>query len=230
MSSQVELCEHHAKDCLQAAERTEDPLAREMLLMHALEWMREGLQHPNNRSSVPFVDARQHRDRAWAIYEPSRDSARGRPRGQATDPVDDGNARKRRHRIATLRFGGYLTPAPEIFFAKTPSPETLPPFWANRFWTGFWERGHEQFSESNSPTTGGSHLPQRGVGVCAPALCACARSWRILLSAFAMWTAIRCQVRAARRYLAAISKCLAQSNKSHTGVPATNSSQIPQQG
>ena len=43
MSSQVELCEHHAKDCLQAAERTEDPLAREMLLMHALEWMRDGL-------------------------------------------------------------------------------------------------------------------------------------------------------------------------------------------
>ena len=26
MSSQVELCEHHAKDCLQAAEKTEDPL------------------------------------------------------------------------------------------------------------------------------------------------------------------------------------------------------------
>jgi hypothetical protein len=43
MSSQVELCEHHAKDCLQAAERAEDPLAREMLLRHALEWMRDGL-------------------------------------------------------------------------------------------------------------------------------------------------------------------------------------------
>ena len=43
MSSQVELCEHHAKDCLQAAEQTEDPLAREMLLRHALEWMRDGL-------------------------------------------------------------------------------------------------------------------------------------------------------------------------------------------
>jgi hypothetical protein len=28
MPSQVELCEHHAKDCLQAAEKTEDPLAR----------------------------------------------------------------------------------------------------------------------------------------------------------------------------------------------------------
>jgi hypothetical protein len=25
MSSHVELCEHHAKDCLQAAERAEDP-------------------------------------------------------------------------------------------------------------------------------------------------------------------------------------------------------------
>lgn len=34
MSSQVELCEHHAKDYLQAAERAEDPLAREMLLMN----------------------------------------------------------------------------------------------------------------------------------------------------------------------------------------------------
>ena len=43
MSSQVELCEHHAKDCLQAAERAEDPLAREMLLRHALEWMRDAL-------------------------------------------------------------------------------------------------------------------------------------------------------------------------------------------
>ena len=43
MSSPVELCEHHAKDCLQAAERTEDPWAREMLLRHALEWMRDGL-------------------------------------------------------------------------------------------------------------------------------------------------------------------------------------------
>jgi hypothetical protein len=43
MSSQVELCEHHTKGCLQAAEKTEDPLAREMLLRHALEWLRDGL-------------------------------------------------------------------------------------------------------------------------------------------------------------------------------------------
>jgi hypothetical protein len=43
MSSHVELCEHYAKDCIQAAEKAEDPLAREMLLRHALEWMRDGL-------------------------------------------------------------------------------------------------------------------------------------------------------------------------------------------
>jgi hypothetical protein len=43
MSSQVELCEYQAKDCLQAAEKAEDPLAREMLLRHALEWMLSGL-------------------------------------------------------------------------------------------------------------------------------------------------------------------------------------------
>jgi len=43
MSSQVALCEHHDRDCLQAAEKTEDPLAREMLLRHALEWLRDGL-------------------------------------------------------------------------------------------------------------------------------------------------------------------------------------------
>ena len=36
------------------------------------------------------------------------------------------------------------SPAPEKFFAKTPSTERLPPFWGrNRFSTGFWERGHD---------------------------------------------------------------------------------------
>src|SRR3954470_10125026 len=44
------------------------------------------------------------------------------------------------------------------FFAQTPSTERLPPFWGrNRFWTGFRERGHEQFSETQCPPTGGSH-------------------------------------------------------------------------
>jgi hypothetical protein len=70
MSSQVELFEHHAKDCLQAAEKTEDALAR--VCFSGMRWSGcgTGLQHPSNRSSVPYVDARQHRDRAWYI-EPS---------------------------------------------------------------------------------------------------------------------------------------------------------------
>ena len=53
MSLQVELCEHHAKDCLKAEEQTQDPWAREMLLRKALEWMRDGLAASNRiKSSV----------------------------------------------------------------------------------------------------------------------------------------------------------------------------------
>ena len=54
MSSHVELCEHHAKDCLQAAEKSEDPLAREMLLGHALEWMRDGLAPSNKGTALVY--------------------------------------------------------------------------------------------------------------------------------------------------------------------------------
>src|SRR5262249_47540021 len=43
MSLQVELCEHLAQDCLQAAERTKDPQTRELLLRHAVQWMRDAL-------------------------------------------------------------------------------------------------------------------------------------------------------------------------------------------
>ena len=43
MSLQVELCEHLAKDCLQAAERTKDPQTRELLLRHAVQWMQDAL-------------------------------------------------------------------------------------------------------------------------------------------------------------------------------------------
>jgi hypothetical protein len=39
-----------------------------------------GLQHPSNRSFVPFVDARQHRDRAW-YTEPSLRRSPARWRG-----------------------------------------------------------------------------------------------------------------------------------------------------
>ena len=43
MSLQVELCEHLAQDCLQAAERTKDPQTRELLLRHAVQWMQDAL-------------------------------------------------------------------------------------------------------------------------------------------------------------------------------------------
>jgi hypothetical protein len=44
----------------------------------------------------------------------------------------------------------------KIFFAKRRPQKGYPVSGTNRFWTGFWERGHEHFSESKSP-------PYRGV-------------------------------------------------------------------
>ena len=41
--SQAELCERHAKECLQAAGQSEDPLTREMLLRLALDWMADAI-------------------------------------------------------------------------------------------------------------------------------------------------------------------------------------------
>jgi hypothetical protein len=42
-------------------------------------------------------------------------------------------------------------PHQKIFF-KNAFHRKATPFWGrNGFWTGFWERGHEQFSESKSP-------------------------------------------------------------------------------
>jgi hypothetical protein len=46
------------------------------------------------------------------------------------------------------------------FFLQKPPPQKGYPFLGqNRFWTGFWERGREQFSEFKSPPYRGSHLP-----------------------------------------------------------------------
>ena len=47
MSLQVELCEHLAQDCLQAAERTKDRQTRELLLRHAVQWMQDALAELN---------------------------------------------------------------------------------------------------------------------------------------------------------------------------------------
>ena len=42
------------------------------------------------------------------------------------------------------------------FFLQERLPQRAPPFLGrNRFWTGFWERGHERFSESKVPPTRG---------------------------------------------------------------------------
>jgi hypothetical protein len=43
MSSRTELCEHQARECLQAAERTDNPRAREVLLRLALDWLQDAL-------------------------------------------------------------------------------------------------------------------------------------------------------------------------------------------
>ena len=52
------------------------------------------------------------------------------------------------------------SPAPEIFFAQTPSTGRLPPFWGeNRFWTRFCERGHEAIFRTQKPPYRGVHLP-----------------------------------------------------------------------
>ena len=96
-----------------------------------------------------------------------------------------------------------VSPHLKIFCKKRLPQKGLAPFWGrNRFWTGFWERGHEQFSKSISPpyrgvTSAARSLVsiRRGRGFCAPAR-VCARPrlrlralWRIQLSSFAMrWT------------------------------------------
>ena len=45
-----------------------------------------------------------------------------------------------------------LFPHLKIFLQKRPPQKGYPLSGENRFWTGFWERGHEQFSESKSPS------------------------------------------------------------------------------
>src|SRR6516164_8896236 len=54
------------------------------------------------------------------------------------------------------------SPGTKKFFCKSVvHTKAAPLMGRNHFWTGFWERGHEQFSESKSP-------PYRGVQVKVP--------------------------------------------------------------
>ena len=59
-----------------------------------------------------------------------------------------------------LALTGNPLPHLKIFLQKRLPQKGYPLSGANRFWTGFWERGHEQFSESKSP-------PYRGVASAA---------------------------------------------------------------
>jgi hypothetical protein len=72
---------HHKSSCASTTPRTVSKPQREPKIpwlarcFSGMRWSgcATGLQHPSNRSCVVFVDARQHRDRAWyieAIYDP----------------------------------------------------------------------------------------------------------------------------------------------------------------
>jgi len=89
---------------------------------------------------------------------------KGEPRQSRSLPIRGG----RRLRSPAYRTcDGVAGSAPESlsphlkFFCKNAFPHRkATPFGGrNRFWTRFCERGHEQFSESNSPPYRGSHLP-----------------------------------------------------------------------
>ena len=82
MSSQVEVCEHHAKDCLQAAERAEDPLAREMLLYEANFWFGQ-----QALAREEFGHGRDDPHRPGRIGLRPRDPRHGRERGSARSQV-----------------------------------------------------------------------------------------------------------------------------------------------
>ena len=67
--------------------------------------------------------------------------------------------------VAALPYALALAPTAESspgtknFFAKTSSHKGYPLYGQNHFWTGFCQRGHEQFSEFKSPPYRGAHLP-----------------------------------------------------------------------
>jgi hypothetical protein len=51
MSSRADLCEHQARECLQAAEQTDNPCARDVLLRLALDWLQDALAEARQSKS-----------------------------------------------------------------------------------------------------------------------------------------------------------------------------------
>jgi metal-dependent hydrolase (beta-lactamase superfamily II) len=71
--------------------------------------------------------------------------------------IDPATVRPTAHKlVTTAERKPNLLPHLKIFLQKRLPQKGYPLSGANRFWTGFWERGHEQFSEiQESPLPGG---------------------------------------------------------------------------
>jgi transposase len=68
MSSRAELCEYHARECLQAAERTDNPRAREVLIRLARDWLQDALAE-TRQSKVEHPPRTEHR---WSTARSAR--------------------------------------------------------------------------------------------------------------------------------------------------------------
>ena len=69
---------------------------------------------------------------------------------------------RRCHSALALAPTAESSPAPEIFFQNHPPSKRLPLLGGrNHFWTGFWERGHEQFSRIQKSPLPGVSVGQR---------------------------------------------------------------------
>jgi hypothetical protein len=58
MPALTKLYEHHAKDCAQAAGRTDNPKHRERLLKLAYEWAQAAARRASTQTTLPSTDAR----------------------------------------------------------------------------------------------------------------------------------------------------------------------------
>jgi hypothetical protein len=115
---------------------------RAELIQSASSSGRRFLRRPHRRLKLQQVDFRQHGRASWCALTVSGHGLLAAAALRAGVSADSG-----------------ISPSTKIFFAKRLSHKGYPFMGRNYFWTGFWERGHEQFSESKSPPYRGSHLP-----------------------------------------------------------------------
>src|SRR5262249_9479299 len=109
---------------------------------------RRFLRRPHRRLKLQQVDFRQHGRAPWCALTVSE-------QGGAF-----GSLAARAPRAGASADSGILSRHQKFFFKNVLRQKGYPPLGGrNRFWTGFWGRGHEQFSEFKSPPYRGSHLP-----------------------------------------------------------------------